>query len=82
MNIVTCNKEVAAMKKQMGKEDEGVSISGLMSLKGVTPERAAAFFWAAAFFYAQAPWRYISDRNHLGRPACSSPGRSIPAAFS
>jgi hypothetical protein len=27
--------------------------------------RAAAFFQAAAFFYTQAPWRFISDRNHL-----------------
>jgi len=56
---------VALMKKHMEKEDEGVSIAGLLSLEGVTPERAEAFFRAAAFFYEEAPWRFIQDRNPL-----------------
>jgi Domain of unknown function (DUF6930) len=59
------DKVVALMKKHMGKDDEGVSIPGLLSLEGVTPERAEAFFRAAVFFYEQAPWRFIADRTPL-----------------
>jgi len=69
------DKVVALMRKHMVKEDQDVSIPGLTSLEEVTPERAEAFFRAAAFFYEQAPWRFISDRNPL-EVSCSAFFRS------
>lgn len=59
------DKVVALMMKHTGKEEEGISVPGLLSLEGVTPERAEAFYRAAAFFHEQAPWRFIADRSPL-----------------
>jgi hypothetical protein len=69
------DKVVALMRKHLGKEEEGLSIAGLLSVEGVTPQRAEAFFRAAAFFYEQAPWRFISDRTPL-QVSCSAFFRS------
>lgn len=56
---------VAEMSKNMEGRGRHKSMPALMSLKGVTPERAGSFFQAAAFFYGKAPWRFLSDENPL-----------------
>jgi hypothetical protein len=40
-------------------------IPGLLALPGTTPEGVGAFFSAAAFYYREAPWRWLSDSEPL-----------------
>jgi hypothetical protein len=39
--------------------------SGLLETPGVTPEQVGGFFAAAAFFFRQAPWRFLTDSDTL-----------------
>ena len=45
----------------MGEEP----ISGLLQIPGVTPYMARGLFKAAAFFYQEAPWRWIEDTRPI-----------------
>lgn len=51
-----------ALMHYMGDEE---AIPGLLEAPGVTPPMAKGLFQAAAFFYREAPWRWIDDANPI-----------------
>lgn len=55
------------VRKMMESEDEDAfeAMPGLLDLEGITPERVAAFFHAAATYYKLAPWRFVADSHPL-----------------
>ena len=61
----------AELSKNMGQQDDGDQLPGLINVPGVAPDRAEAFFCAAATFYEQAPWRFLSDGEPL-EVSCSA----------
>jgi hypothetical protein len=53
---------LASMEQFMGEEEP---IPGLLKLPGVTPYLVQGLFEAAAFFYREAPWRWIDDSRPI-----------------
>jgi hypothetical protein len=51
-----------ALSRTLGEKDP---IPGLLEAPGVTPFLVKRLFEAAAFFYREAPWRWIDDGNPL-----------------
>jgi hypothetical protein len=52
---------VADLGHHLGEDD----LPGLLDVPGVTPERVAYFFEAAAGFYEQAPWRRLGYESAI-----------------
>jgi len=52
------NNALLEMEAYMNKREP---IPGLLKIPGVTPHLVGGLYKAAAFYYRQAPWRWISD---------------------
>jgi hypothetical protein len=52
------NNAMLEMEAYMNKREP---IPGLLKIPGVTPHLVSGLYKAAAFYYRQAPWRWISD---------------------
>ncbi len=44
---------------------DGPLLPGLLDTPGVTPNQVGNLFAAAAYFYREAPWRFVSDEHPL-----------------
>ncbi len=69
-----------AMGQFLGDEE---TIPGLLETRGVTPFMVKGVFEAAAFFYREAPWRWIDDANpiEMRYPVDSKPRYAVVMGY-
>lgn len=61
-SLPKAEQALQALERPLGSER---TIPALLETPGVTPRMGQRLFEAAAFFYRQAPWRWIDDANPI-----------------
>ncbi len=72
-------REAYRALRSFERRTEGSTIPSVVESPGVTRAMARAFFEAAAFFYREAPWRWIADSQpiEIRHPAPGQPRYAV-----